>query len=117
MDVINHRGQRVLMLKSVRKAGTRVGIHIHPHGGYVLVLKGELTDFIQGQPAKTYGTNSAYYMPACTLMSVANVGDEDAELVDMFVGPNGKPYVQILELGWKWNRTESFTDCRLPQCD
>ena len=110
LDIINSHGQRVLMLKSVRLAGTRVGIHVHPYGGYVLILKGEVTDFIEGQPTKVYGPNTAYYMPACTLMSVANLGTEDVELVDLFVGPRDRPYVQILESGWTWPRTERFTN-------
>ena len=108
LDVINSQGHRVLMLKSVRLAGTRVGVHVHPYGGYVLILKGEVTDFIEGQPAQVYGPNTAYYMPACTLMSVANLGVEDVELVDVFVGPRDRPYVQILESGWTWPRTETF---------
>ena len=104
LDIVNAQGQRVLMIKSIRKAGTRIGIHIHRYGGYTLILKGVMTDFVEGQPNKKYGPNSGYYMPPCTPMSAANLGSQDVELIDIFIGPPGQPYIEILEPDWTFKR-------------
>ncbi len=104
LDIVNAQGQRVKMIKGIRKAGTRVGIHVHRYGGYTLILNGQMTDFVEGQPNKTYGPNSGYYMPPCTPMSAANLGTDDVELIDVFIGPPGQPYIEILEPDWKFDR-------------
>ena len=103
----NINGDCVLMVKSIRKAGTRVGIHVHKYGGYTLILKGTMTDFVQGMENKTY-TNSGYYMPPCTPMSAGNLGEEDVELIDIFIGPPGEPFIEILEPDWPYERIERF---------
>ena len=38
LDTIDSTGKRVVVTKGTRKAGTRVGIHIHKHGGHTCVL-------------------------------------------------------------------------------
>ena len=103
----NVNGDCVLMVKSIRKAGTRVGIHVHKYGGYTLILKGTMTDFVQGMENKTY-TNSGYYMPPCTPMAAGNLGEEDVELIDIFIGPPGEPFIEILEPDWPYERIERF---------
>ena len=108
LDIVNAQGQRVKVVKAIRKAGTRVGIHVHKYGGYTLILKGTMTDFVEGQPNKKYGPNSGYYMPPCTPMSAANLGKEDVELIDIFIGPPGEPYIEILEPKWTFNREARF---------
>lgn len=108
LNIVNIKGQRVFISKGIRKAGTRVGIHVHRYGGYTLVLKGEITDFVQGQPIKTYKAGSGYYMPPCTPMSASNLGTEDAVLIDIFIGEPGKPFIEILEPEWKYNRIGRF---------
>lgn len=108
LNTINSQGQSVLMVKSVRKAGTRVGIHVHRYGGYTLILSGEMTDFVQGQSIKKYGANSGYYMPPCTPMAAANLGDVDVELIDIFIGEPGKPFIEILEPAWPFQRILRF---------
>ncbi len=110
LDIVNDQGQRVLMTKGIRKAGTRVGIHVHSYGGYTLILKGEMTDFVEGKPVKKYGPNSGYYMPPCTPMSAANLGTEDVELIDIFIGPPGAAYIEILEPNWNFKRIGRFKD-------
>jgi len=99
------------MVKSIRKAGTRVGIHVHRFGGYTLILKGEMTDFVQGKPIKKYAANSGYFMPPCTPMSAANLGEEDVELIDIFIGEPGKPFIEILEPDWTFPRVLRFDCC------
>lgn len=105
----NVNGDCVLMVKSIRKAGTRVGIHVHKYGGYTLILKGIMTDFVQGEEIKTY-SNSGYYMPPCTPMSAANLGEEDVELIDIFIGPPGEPFIEIMEPNWTFDRVERFPE-------
>ena len=108
LDIVNSQGQRVKMIKSIRKAGTRVGIHVHKYGGYTLILAGEMTDFVQGIPNKKYGPNSGYYMPPCTPMSAANLGTQDVELIDIFIGEPCEPYIEILEPEWPVDRIGRF---------
>jgi len=104
LNMINVNGKRVIVMKGTRKAGTRVGIHVHRYGGYTLVLSGEITDFVQGIPDKKYKANSGYYMPPCTPMSAANLGKDDAVLIDIFIGDPGTPFIEILEPSWNFNR-------------
>lgn len=108
LDIVNSFGQRVYMVKAVRKAGTRVGIHVHKYGGYTLILKGEMTDFVQGLPIKKYGPNKGYYMPPCTPMSAANLGEEDVELIDIFIGEPCQPFIEVMEPDWTFNRVGRF---------
>jgi quercetin dioxygenase-like cupin family protein len=108
LNIKNAQGKYVKIMKGVRKANTRVGIHVHKYGGYTIILKGEMTDYVQGLPVKKYKANSGYYMPPCTPMSASNEGPEDVELIDIFIGDPEKPYIQILEPGWKWSRYGVF---------
>jgi len=111
LNTINADGQQVLMVKSIRKANTRIGIHVHKYGGYTIILSGTMTDFVQGIPTKKYGPNTAYYMPPCTPMSAANLSQtEDVELIDVFIGPPGEPYIEILEPKWSFQRVHRFDE-------
>ena len=111
LDICNAAGQRVKIVKSIRKAGTRVGIHVHKYGGYTLILSGEMTDFVQGKPIKKYGPNSGYYMPPCTPMSAANLGDVDVELIDIFIGEPCEPFIEVMEPAWPFDRVGKFDNC------
>jgi quercetin dioxygenase-like cupin family protein len=104
LNVINSKGERVYITKGIRKKNTRVGIHVHKYGGYTLVLRGEITDFVEGIENKKYKAGSGYYMPPCTPMSACNLGKEDAELIDIFIGKPGEPFIDILEPCWKFPR-------------
>ena len=108
LNTINANGDRVLMVKATRKAGTRVGIHVHKYGGYTIILSGTMTDFVQGQPNREYGPNTCYYMPPCTPMAAANLGDEDVELIDIFIGKPSEPFIQIKEPAWPYKRVGRF---------
>ena len=100
----------IYIVKSIRKAGTRVGIHYHKYGGITIILKGEMTDFVQGKPVKKYPANTAYYMPSCTPMAAANLGEEDVELIDIFIGEAGQPFIDVMEPAWSYKRVGKF-DC------
>lgn len=100
LDTVNADGERLLVVRGVRKAGTRVGIHVHEWGGHTCVLSGTITDFVEGREPSTFPAGTCYYMPPNTPMSAANLGDEDAVLIDTFVLPvDGEPIV-ILEPGY-----------------
>lgn len=100
LDTIDSNGQRILVERGVRKAGTRVAIHVHEYGGHTCVLSGEITDFIEGHPPKRFPAGTCYYMPPNLLMTAANLGSEDAVLIDTFILPPGKPPMTIREPGY-----------------
>jgi quercetin dioxygenase-like cupin family protein len=100
LDTINSEGKRLLIEKGTRKAGTRVGIHIHKYGGHTCVISGTITDFIQGVEPKQFSAGECYYMPPNIPMSAANLGETDAILIDTFILPIGEPAITILEPGY-----------------
>jgi quercetin dioxygenase-like cupin family protein len=100
LDTINSEGKQLIITKGTRKAGTRVGIHIHKFGGHTCVLSGTITDFIQGTKPKQYPAGTCYYMPPNIPMSAANLGTKDAILIDTFIVPKGQPTITILEPGY-----------------
>ena len=100
IDTKQSDGNRLLVMKGTRLAGTRVGIHVHEYGGHTCVLSGTITDFVEGKANGIYPAGTCYYMPANTPMSAANLGTEDAVLIDTFVLPFGSPPITIMEPGY-----------------
>ncbi|WP_136441461.1 cupin domain-containing protein [Pacificoceanicola onchidii] len=96
-DTITSDGQRLVVMKGTRKAGTRVGIHIHKFGGHTCVLSGAITDFVEGLNPGLYPAGTCYYMPPNTPMTAANLGTEDAVLIDTFILPPGEDTITIVE--------------------
>jgi len=99
LDTITSRGDRLLVVRGTRLAGTRVGIHVHEYGGHTCVLSGTVTDFVEGKPVSVQPAGTCYYMPADTPMSAANLGAEDAVLVDTFQLPPDAATITIVEPG------------------
>merc|ERR1712086_867400 len=101
IDVLKADGMRLLVTKGTRKAGTRVGIHYHKFGGHTCVLSGVITDYIEGlaEPV-VFPAGTCYYMSPGTLMSAANLGVEDAELIDTFSLPPGEKEIRVVEPGY-----------------
>lgn len=97
LDTVDANGNQIVVSKGTRKAGTRVKIHVHEHGGHTCVLTGEITDFIEGQEPKKFPAGTCYYMPPNVPMSAANLGTVDAVLIDTFIVPKGAPLITILE--------------------
>ena len=97
LDTILPDGNRMLVSKGTRRAGTRVGIHIHEYGGHTCVLSGAITDFVEGHDPGLFPKDSCYYMPANTPMTAANLGTEDAVLIDTFVLPPDADPITIIE--------------------
>ena len=95
-------GKRLLVNVGIRKAGTRVGIHVHESGGLTFVMgeQGAITDFVEGFPERTFPTGTYYYMPYNTPMSASNRTDSDVQLIDIFYFPvDGLP-ITIIEEGY-----------------
>jgi quercetin dioxygenase-like cupin family protein len=100
IDTIDADGKALLVTQGVREAGTRVGIHVHKYGGHTCVLSGVITDFVQGEAPSVYPAGTCYYMPPNVHMTAANLGTEDAVVIDTFVVPPGAPAITILEPGY-----------------
>jgi hypothetical protein len=100
LDTVDVNGQRMVVEKGVRKAGTRVGIHVHEYGGHTCVISGEITGFMEGHAPKKWPAGTCYYMPPAMLMAAANLGTEDVVLIDTFILPPGKPTITIREPGF-----------------
>ena len=92
-------GRRILARRGTRLQGTRVPIHIHEYGGMTCIFSGQITDFIEGMPDKTYMAGDCYYMPSNTPMSAYNSGKTPAILVDIFQLPYGVKPMKIIERG------------------
>jgi len=100
LDTIDANGNRLVVTRGVRRAGTRVAIHTHRYGGHTCVLSGTITDFVEGHEPMVWPAGTCYYMPPGTLMAAANLGTEDAVLIDTFNLPPGEPTITIREPGW-----------------
>jgi quercetin dioxygenase-like cupin family protein len=100
LDTTQSDGNRLVVTKGTRLAGTRVAVHVHQYGGHTCVIEGTITDFVEGEPDGIYPAGTCYYMPANTPMTAANLGTEDALLIDTFVLPFGAPTITILEPGY-----------------
>ncbi|MDA7426627.1 cupin domain-containing protein [Thalassococcus lentus] len=100
IDTIMPDGNRLVVMKGIRKAGTRVGIHVHKYGGHTCVLSGAITDFVEGIDPGLFPAGTCYYMPSDTPMTAANLGTEDAMLIDTFILPPGEETITILEPGY-----------------
>lgn len=100
LDTIDVNGKRMVVEKGVRKAGTRVAIHVHEYGGHTCVMSGEITDFMEGHPPSKWPAGTCYYMPPNMLMTAANLGQEDAVLIDTFILPPQAPTITIREPGY-----------------
>jgi len=97
IDTIIASGERLTVEKAVRKAGTRVGIHVHKYGGWTCVLEGAMTDFAEGKPPMYFPAGTCYYMPPNTPMSTSNMGSVDAVIQDTFITPVNEPSITIIE--------------------
>ena len=96
-QVIN--GKRLVANLGTRKAGTRVGVHVHESGGatFVIAGKGAITDSVEGY-ANTYNpVGNYYFMPYNTPMSAANLSEDDVVLLDVFFFPVDQTAITILE--------------------
>jgi quercetin dioxygenase-like cupin family protein len=100
IDTTIASGERMTITRAVRKAGTRVGIHVHKYGGTTCVIEGAMTDFVEGQAPMYYPAGTCYYMPPNKHMATSNMGSVDAVIQDHFIVPKGEPTITIIEPGY-----------------
>ena len=100
LDTIDADGNRLLVERGIRKAGTRAGIHVHQYGGHTWVIKGPVTDFVEDNEPMVFPAGTCYYMPPNRPMSAANLSNEDAVLIDTFILPPDAEPIFILEPGY-----------------
>jgi hypothetical protein len=105
-------GQRLVANLGVRKAGTRVGVHVHEAGGATFVVGGEgaITDFVEGFEDSFNPVGNYYFMPYNTPMSATNLSNEDVVLLDIFYVPLDKTAITILEPGYSSYSPPSYFD-------
>ena len=99
-DTVGVDGNRLLVRQGIRKAGTRAPIQYHDYGSRMCVTAGTMTHFVEGADPAIYPSGSCYDMPANTVMTAANLGDEDALLVMTFNGATKEPTTIVLEPNW-----------------
>jgi quercetin dioxygenase-like cupin family protein len=94
--------KRLTVSLGTRKAGTRVGIHVHEAGGLTFVVGGDgaITDYVEGIENTFNQVGDYYFMPYNTTMSAANLGSEDVVLLDIFFIPIDKTPLTITEEGY-----------------
>ena len=97
-------GEKVHIVANLgyRKAGTRVGIHVHEDSGITFVLKGKgaITDYVESLPNSFNEKGDYYFMPSNVPMSAANLTKQDVLLLDLFVVEPGTPAITIIEPGY-----------------
>ena len=71
--------------------------HWRPGEEIIYVLEGKLEYNIDGVGAKTYNAGDALMIPAETIHSVKNVGDNDAAELATYVVENGKPFLVLVD--------------------
>lgn len=100
LDTIDADGNRLVITRATRPAGSRAPIHTHDYGGHTCVLSGEITDYVEGHDdPMVFPAGTCYYMPPNTLMTATNLGTNDAVLIDTFNLPPGAPTITIREPG------------------
>jgi quercetin dioxygenase-like cupin family protein len=103
-EIVNFKGTKrhVIANLGIRKAGTRVGIHVHENDGITFVLKGkgEITDFVEGSERSLNKQGDYYFMPRNVPMSASNLSGSDMTLLDLFVTDISTPLITIIEPGY-----------------
>lgn len=97
LDTITGKGERLLILKGTRKAGTRAAVHIHPYAGHTCVISGTITALMEGRDRLKVPAGQCFYMPANVPMAAANLETEDAVLIDTFIIERNQSEMKLLE--------------------
>lgn len=100
LDTVQADGNRLLVQQGIRTPGTRAPIQYHDFGSHTCVLSGTITAFVEGRDPMTVSAGSCYYTPPRVAMTAANLGTDDARLIDTLVLPPDAPATIVLEPGW-----------------
>lgn len=85
--------------RTVRQAGTRSPIHVHPYGGQTCVISGEMTLYMDGAEPLVAGPGDCYFMPPGRRMTGVNSADGATFMLDTFVVPRGEQVWIVVEPG------------------
>lgn len=85
--------------RTVRQAGTRSPIHMHPYGGQTCVISGEMTLYMDGSEPLVAGPGDCYFMPPGRRMTGVNSADSATFMLDTFVVPKGEQVWIVVEPG------------------
>lgn len=85
--------------RTVRQAGTRSPIHMHPYGGQTCVISGEMTLYMDGAEPLVAGPGDCYFMPPGKRMTGVNSADSATFMLDTFVVPRGEQVWIVVEPG------------------
>lgn len=92
-------GWQLITSRTVRQAGTRSPIHVHPYGGQTCVLSGEMTLYMDGAEPLVAGPGECYFMPPGRRMTGVNSADGATFMMDTFVVPKGEQVWIVVEPG------------------
>jgi quercetin dioxygenase-like cupin family protein len=85
--------------RTVRQAGTRSPIHVHPYGGQTCVISGEMTLYMDGAEPLVAGPGDCYFMPPGRRMTGVNSAEGATFMLDTFVVPKGEQVWIVVEPG------------------
>jgi quercetin dioxygenase-like cupin family protein len=92
-------GWQVITSRTVRQAGTRSPIHVHPYGGQTCVLSGEMTLYMDGSEPLVAGPGECYWMPPGRRMTGVNSAESATLMLDTFFVPKGEGVWIVVEPG------------------
>ncbi len=92
-------GWQLVTSRTVRQAGTRSPIHVHPHGGQTCVLSGEMTLYMDNAEPLVAGPGECYWMPPGRRMTGVNSAPGATFMIDTFVVPKGEQVWIVVEPG------------------
>lgn len=92
-------GWQLITSRTVRQAGTRSPIHVHPYGGQTCVLSGEMTLYMDGAEPLVAGPGECYWMPPGRRMTGVNSADSATFMIDTFAVPRGEQVWIVVEPG------------------
>lgn len=98
LKVDRPNGMEVLVVRTLRQAGTRTPVHRHDHSGVTCVLEGEMTLYLEGSAPQRAQAGDCYNMPAGLSMAGVNQGTVDAVMHDIFTVPKGDDVWTVLEV-------------------
>lgn len=95
-------GKVIITSRTVRQAGTRSPIHMHPQGGQTCVISGEMTLYMDGAEPQVAPEGSCYWMPPGRRMSGVNTAEGQATIMlDTFIVPVGTRVWEVVEPGFE----------------
>lgn len=95
-------GRVIITSRTVRQAGTRSPIHMHPYGGQTCVVAGEMTLYMDGSVPQVAPEGTCYWMPPGRRMSGVNTAEGRATIMlDTFIVPVGTQVWNVVEPGFE----------------